>query len=399
MKIVAIETIVPGEQSPLPSLVLVRVHTDSGLVGCGETYYTPHAVSTYIHEFLAPLVMGMDATAPEALWDTAYRAAAKFGGKGLELRALSAVDLAAWDLVAQAAGMPLYNVLGGPVSPSVPTYNTCAGPTYGRGWRPGYGDASDAGRYDDLTGFLDRPAELAQELIDEGFAGMKIWPFDQIAKERGGTVITAADLARGLEPFRLIREAVGRRIDVMAEGHGFWSLGAAQAIAHGLEQYEPAWIEDLILADSPEALAELKRSTTIPVLASEYLMTRFEYAPMIRSGAVDHVMIDPTWCGGITEARRIIALADAARLPVTFHDCTGPFTLLAGIHLALSSTNASYQEVVRGYLRVVYPEFLDDPIELVDGRLLPPTRPGIGGALRSDVVDRPGVEQRWSRLS
>lgn len=399
MKIVAIETIVPGDESPLPSLVFVRVHTDEGLVGCGETYYTPRAVSTYIHEFLAPLVMGMDATAPEALWDTAYRAAAKFGGKGLEIRALSAVDIAVWDLVGQAAGMPLYNVLGGPVSTSVATYNTCAGPTYGRGWRPGHGDATHAGRFDDLTGFLDRPAELARELIDEGFAGMKIWPFDQIAKERGGTVITQADLAQGLQPFRLIREAVGERIEIMAEGHGFWSLAAAKTIAKGLEPYRPAWIEDLILADSPDALAELKRSTTIPVLASEYLMTRFEYAPMIRSGAVDHVMIDPTWCGGITEARRIIALADAARLPATMHDCTGPFTLLAGIHLALSSTNVSYQEVVRGYLRLVYPEFVDDPIELVNGRILPPARAGIGAELRSDFVDRPGVEQRWSRLS
>lgn len=398
MKIVAIETIVPGELSHLPALVFVRVHTDSGLVGCGETYYTPRAVSTYIHEFLAPLVMGMDAAAPETLWDTAYRAAAKFGGKGLELRALSAVDVAAWDLVAQAAGMPLYEVLGGPVTPSVPTYNTCAGPTYGRGWRPGHGDETEIGQFDDLTGFLNRPAELARELIDEGFAGMKIWPFDRIAKERGGHVITQVDLARGLEPFELIREAVGRDIEIMAEGHGFWSLGAAKTIAKGLEPYEPAWIEDLILADSPEALAELKRSTSIPVLASEYLMTRFEYSPMIRSGAVDHVMIDPTWCGGITEARRIIALADAAQLPVTMHDCTGPFTLLAGIHLALSSTNSSYQEVVRGYLRMVYPEYLDDRIDLVNGKIMPPTRPGIGGELRSDILDRPGVEQRWSRL-
>ena len=398
MKITAIETIVPGERSHLPSLVFVRVHTDVGLVGCGETYYTPRAVSAYVHEFLAPLVIGMQADAPETLWDTAYRAAAKFGGKGLELRALSAVDVAAWDLVAQAAGLPLYELLGGRVAPSVPAYNTCAGPAYGRGWRPGHGDSTGTGQLDDLAGFLDRPAELARELIDEGFAGMKIWPFDQIAKDEGGEIISAADLAKGLEPFRLIREAVGSDIEIMAEGHGFWSLGAAKAIAKGLEPYQPAWIEDLILADCPETLAELKRSTSIPVLASEYLMTRFEYAPMIRSGAVDHVMIDPTWCGGITEARRIIALADAARLPVTMHDCTGPFTLLAGIHLALSSTNASYQEVVRAYLRFVYPEYLDDRIELVNGRILPPSRPGIGGALRPDLLERPGVERRWTRL-
>ena len=120
---------------------------------------------------------------------------------------------------------------------------------------------------------------------------------------------------------------------------------------------------------------------------------------MIRAGAVDHVMIDPTWCGGITEARRIVALAHAAQLPVTMHDCTGPFTLLAGIHLALSSTNSTYQEVVRAYLRMVYPDFVDDRITLVNGRIAPPERPGIGAELRSDVVDRPGVEQRWSRTA
>ena len=398
MKIVAIETIVPGELSQLPALVFVRIHTDDGLVGCGETYYTPRAVSAYIHEFLAPLVIGMDVTAPEAIWETAYSAAARFGGKGLELRALSAVDIAAWDLVAQAAEMPLYKVLGGPVRATVPTYNTCGGSTYGRGWRPGYGDASEVGDLDDAAAFHSRPAELARELIEEGFAGMKIWPFDRLAQEHGGQTITRSDVERGLEPFRRIREAVGRDIEIMAEGHGYWSLGAAKIIAKGLEPFEPAWIEDLMLADCPEALAELRRSTSIPVLASEYLMTRFEYAAMIRAGAVDHVMIDPTWCGGITEARRIVALAHAAQLPVTMHDCTGPFTLLAGVHLALSCTNSTYQEVVRAYLRMVYPDFVDDRIKLVNGRIVPPERPGIGGELRSDLVDRPGVEQRWSRL-
>jgi L-alanine-DL-glutamate epimerase-like enolase superfamily enzyme len=398
MRIVALETIVPGERSQLPALVFVRVHTDDGLVGCGETYYTPRAVSTYIHEFLAPLVMGMDAAAPDAIWETAYRAAARFGGKGLELRALSAVDIAVWDLVGQAAQLPLYRVLGGPVRATVPAYNTCGGSTYGRAWRPGYGDASEVGDLDDAAAFLLRPAELARELIDEGFAGMKIWPFDIIAQEHGGQTIEASAVARGLEPFRLIREAVGRDIEIMAEGHGYWSLGAAKVIAKGLEPFEPAWIEDLMLADCPESLAELKRSTSIPVLASEYLMTRFEHAAMIRAGAVDHVMIDPSWCGGITESQRIVALARAAQLPVTMHDCTGPFTLLAGIHLASSAPNATYQEVVRAYLRMVYPDFVDDRIELVDGHIVPPERPGIGAELKADLVDRAGVEQRWSRL-
>ena len=306
MKIVAIETIVPGELSQLPALVFVRIHTDDGLVGCGETYYTPRAVSEYIHEFLAPLVMGMDVTAPEAIWETAYSAAAKFGGKGLELRALSAVDIAAWDLVAQAAEMPLYKVLGGPVRATVPTYNTCGGSTYGRGWRPGYGDASEVGDLDDAAAFHSRPAELARELIEEGFAGdedLAVRPHragarradhQRRSRRRARPRAVQADPRSGGPRHR--DHGGGPRVLVAA--------AAAKIIAKGLEPFEPAWIEDLMLADCPEALAELRRSTSIPVLASEYLMTRFEYARDDPSGAVDHVMIDPTWCGGITEARQ-----------------------------------------------------------------------------------------------
>lgn len=110
--------------------------------------------------------------------------------------------------------------------------------------------------------------------------------------------------------------------------------------------------------------------------------------------AADIIMIDPTWCGGITESRRIVGLAEAARLPVTFHDCTGPFTLLAGIQLSFSSSNVLYQEVVRAYLHSVYPEFVDEMPTLQRGKYLPPTRPGIGAVLQPDIVNRPGVEVR-----
>jgi L-alanine-DL-glutamate epimerase-like enolase superfamily enzyme len=180
----------------------------------------------------------------------------------------------------------------------------------------------------------------------------------------------------------------------MAEGHGMWSVAAAKTIAKALEPVRPAWIEDFILADQPSLLRELKQSTSIPLLASEYLISRFEYAPIIEAQAADIIMIDPTWCGGITESRRIISLADAAGLPVTFHDCTGPFTLLAGIHLSFGSSNVLYQEVVRAYLHSVYPEFVEELPTLQLGRYMPPTRAGIGAVLQPDIVNRPGVEVR-----
>jgi galactonate dehydratase len=230
--------------------------------------------------------------------------------------------------------------------------------------------------------------------VEQGFAGMKIWPFDRMARVPGATSIDPSDLRAGVEVFEKIRSAVGSDIEIMAEGHGLWSVGAAKTIAHALEAVRPAWIEDLILADDPAALRELKQSTTIPLLASEYLITRFEYAPIIDQQAADIIMIDPTWCGGITESRRIVGLADAKQLPVTFHDCTGPFTLLAGIHLSFSSPNALYQEVVRAYLHSVYAEFVDELQPLHQGEYHLPTRAGIGAALQADIVNRPGVEVR-----
>ncbi len=398
MRITALETVLPGPDAGLPSLVFVRVHTDEGLVGHGETYYTPGAVSAYVHEFIAPLILGHDALAPERHWDTLYRAAARFGTKGLEMRALSAVDVALWDLLGQAAGLPVWRLLGGPVRDSVPVYNTCGGPRYGRASRPGYGDAAPAGRLDDFEAFIHRPGELAQDLVAEGFPGMKIWPFDRAAQRGGGQHLSPADLAEGLEPFGAIRDAVGDAIEIMAEGHGFWTVPVAVRIARALEDYAPAWIEDFTLAEDRGALAELRRSTSIPVLASEYLMTRHEYRSLAENGGADLVMIDPTWCGGITEARKIASLVDTWSLPVTMHDCTGPFTLLAGVHVAFSSPNVIYQEVVRAFLRVVYPEWVEHTVQLDAGRISPPTEPGIGAALRPEVLTRPDVRRVWSRL-
>lgn len=393
MNIVGIETILPGDQSPLPEIVFVRVYTDAGVIGHGETYYTPRAVAEYLHEFLAPRLLAHGGCSPEVLWEHGYRSAARFGGRGLEMRALSAVDVAVWDACALAADKPLHAMWGGPTKERLSTYNTCAGPNYGKSWRIG-GASVGRGKYEDFHSFFSRPGELAVELVEEGFSGMKIWPFDRMASFPGAPTIDAADLRAGVEIFEEIRATVGRDIEIMAEGHGMWSVAAAKTIAKALEPVQPAWIEDFILADQPALLRELKQSTTIPLLASEYLISRFEYAPIIDMQAADIIMIDPTWCGGITESRRIVGLAEAARLPVTFHDCTGPFTLLAGIQLSFGSSNVLYQEVVRAYLHLVYPEFVDELPTLRGGKYLPPTRPGIGATLQPDIVNRPGVEVR-----
>lgn len=142
-----------------------------------------------------------------------------------------------------------------------------------------------------------------------------------------------------------------------------------------MEEVRPAWLEDLMRADDIDALAELRNTSTCPILASEYLATRYEYKPLLEKQAADIVMIDPTWAGGITETKKVCAMAEAYKRPVAMHDCTGPFTLYAGIHLAINATNAIYQESVRAYLRVNYPELATELPTVESGHILAPRNP------------------------
>jgi len=416
MKITALETIHLPEY---PSILFVGVHTDAGLTGWSDTCYMPDAIAGFIHGFAAPMLLGHDALAIELHWRRLYEVVAHIVGKGAELRGLSALDACLWDLFGQSAGQPVWQMLGGAARDRIRTYNTCGGPGYGRAAKggTGYGTENAAGPLEDLVAFMERPGELAQELVAEGITGMKLWPFDYVAhwpgawhnwksfrgmfdpniRSLGGHDITAADLNRGMEPFREIRDAVGDKIEIMLEGHGLWSLPAAQKIARAMEEVRPAWLEDLMRADDIDALAELRDTTSCPILASEYLATRYEYKPLLEKQAADIVMIDPTWAGGITETKKVCTMAEAYKRPVAMHDCTGPFTLYAGIHLAINATNAIWQESVRAYLRVNYPDLVTELPTVENGHILAPTKPGIGTTIHPDLRSREGAIVRVSR--
>ncbi|MHB1533379.1 MAG: mandelate racemase/muconate lactonizing enzyme family protein [Acidimicrobiales bacterium] len=382
----------------LPSLIFVNVYCDDGVVGHGETYYLPKAVEAVVHDFAGQILLGADESRIAGHWRSMYDLCARFGARGAELRAISAIDLALWDIAGKRAAVPVYKLLGGAVRDRIPVYNTCGGPTYGRGALPAHGRTHGDSTMEDLDGFLTRPAELAQELLDYGFTAMKIWPFDRFAQERGGMRISASDLASGLSTFEQIRAAVGSRMDIMVEGHGFWSLSAAIRIARALEPVAPVWVEDLILAHQPGALRRLRQSTTIDLSVSEYLMTHWDYLPILAGEAADVVMIDPSWCGGITEGQKIASLADVYGLAVSMHDCTGPLTTLAGIHLAANAANANYQEVVRAYLHHVYPQWVDEVPVVAEGTVGLPVRPGLGADLDPKLGQRPGYRCRVSEV-
>ncbi len=393
-KITAIETVIPSDI--VPNLILLRVHTEDGRVGCGETYYTPHAIEALIHDWMAERLLGAEATDIEAHWRFLYERCSAFGSPGAEMRALSAIDVALWDVLGQVCDQPIWKLLGGAVQPKVRIYNTCGGPGYGAkrsgnanapdaadshpGW-PGYGDEGESGPLQDNWASMHAAGDLAQELVNEGIAGMKVWPFDRTAHRSGGLYLTESDIEQGMRPLREIRDRVGDQIEIMIEGHAFFSLPAALPLAEKLREIRPLWLEDVLRVDNLATLANFRAQSGMPIAASEMLLGRGAYVQLLQSNAADYVMVDPTWAGGISETRRIIELAQAMNVPATMHDCTGPLTLLAGLHCAGSSANVVFQETVRAHIRTFYSQLIDRQPKIEDGMLTLPTDPGLGTTL------------------
>lgn len=421
MKVTAIDTIHVGA---FPNITFVEVHTDDGLTGLGETFRGPQTVASHIHEAIAPWLLGADPRPVEAHSHRMLNPSIGFGASSVETRASSAVDLALWDLRGKATGQSMAQLLGGPVRDRIRVYNTCAGYHYnarmhagpagrrlvgadgrdatartgsaGRASSVDPGVDPSAGPYEDQVAFMTQPAELAASLLGMGIDAMKIWPFDALALRDNGQSITRAEIARGVAPFRAIREAHGDRVDLMAELHSMWSLPAALEIAAALKDLDIFWFEDPIRMVNAQVLADYRRQSGVRVCASETLATRYGFRELLEKDALDYVMIDLSWCGGLTEAVKIAALAETWQRPIAPHDCTGPVVLIASLAFALSTSNAIFQEVVRAYYTGWYRELVTALPRIENGFAFPLPGPGLGTELAPAVRARADTTVRRS---
>ena len=389
MRILEVESI---RLQSRPNVIWVRLHDEDGLVGLGETWFGAAAVEADIHERIAPLLLGRDGSAIERL-QRDLKPYVGFAGTGAEMRACSAVDVALWDLAGQAAGRPIHQLLGGPVRDAIQVYNTCAGPDYvsqSDDVRPdNFGLPGDAGgaRYEDLDAFLTRAHELAGELLAMDIRAMKIWPFDFAEGARDGNDISVADLKRALEPFEMVRRDHGDAMRLKAELHGLWSLPAAKKIARALAPLDIDWIEDPVWMDRTADIAELAAATDAPLAGGETLGGLGQFRELIEGSGVSVPIMDVTWGGGITTARKVAAQAEAAGLPIAFHDCSGPVTLAASVHLALACPNVFEQEITRAFYYGWYGELVDQPPPLEKGLIRAPEGPGLGLTLTDAVLN------------
>ncbi|WP_422038582.1 mandelate racemase/muconate lactonizing enzyme family protein [Roseibium sp.] len=401
MKIEAVETLRLAEH---PNLLWVRIHTSDGLTGLGETYFGAGPCEADVHDRIAPILLGQDARRIEFL-NMKMQPYVGFTGTGAEIRAVAAVDVALWDLAAKSAGKPLVDLLGGRTRDRIAVYNTCAGPAYvskTSAVRPdNFGTDEGSGSavlHDDLNGFLNHPEDVAASLMEMGIFSMKIWPFDLAEGAADGIDISLADLKKGLEPFERVRKAHGDRMRLKAELHGLWSLNAAKKIAQALEPLDIDWIEDPVWMDRTDDIRKLTESSPVPFAGGETLAGLGQFKALIEAGDIATPIVDVTWAGGVTLARKIAALAEANARPVAFHDCSGPVTLAVSTHLALGLRNVREQEIARGFYYNWYQDLVDDLPPIETGTITVPEKPGLGMDLQPGLSTREDAIHRISRL-
>ncbi|MGO9240274.1 MAG: mandelate racemase/muconate lactonizing enzyme family protein [Bryobacteraceae bacterium] len=380
MRITALETVYwnSRDDAPFwPHWTWLKLHTDAGVTGLGETYPRNAAEAEMLHSHLAPLLLGHDPGDIERIWNDLYQTIDFQVAGGAEIRALSAVDLALWDLLGNALQTPVYRLIGGRSNPRVRLYNTCF-----------------PHRYD----FLTEPDRIMQELIDRyDIRAIKIWPFDGAAKANQREFITPAQIEEALKPVRVLRDRFGMSIEILIEFHSRWNLTSAIRIAQALEPYKPMWLEDMLMPGNYAQYAELARSTPLALTLSERIAGKLQFESMLESRCARFVMFDVCWCGGLTEARKITTLADARQLPFAPHTAGGPLLFYASTHLSTAMPNLWIQESCQRFYESDWPKMLENPLMPAAGCVSAPELPGFGMRIKREAWEHPKAIRRITR--
>ncbi len=377
MKITAIESL---QWAEYPRLMVVRVHTDTGLIGLGETVDKIPGSKGALHGTIAPLVLGQDPLDIEGVWRFVMDNIMYHGYAGAETRALSALEVALWDLMGKHYNAPLYHLLGGKTRERIPTYNTCIG----------FGPVQDYAAWHEDAG------ALAKSLLADGVKAMKIWPFDQFSEGSFGQYISLADVERGLRPIQQIREAVGTEMEIGIECHFRWNRVSIERIARALEPYHILFMEDVLPAVHLDEIKSIAASIKIPVIGSELLMTRWQLRDWLVKGVSQIVMTDPVWNGGIAETRKIAAMAEAFGVPLVLHNVAGPICHAACMHLGAHIPNLFYVESVRAFYQTYFPILSGWGPTVSDGHLDIPQGPGLGVELLPEMLERADLTREVS---
>src|SRR5579871_3060518 len=296
------------------SWLIVELTADNGLVGIGNAALSPQVTKQVIDLYLEPLLIGADPWNIELLWQHMYRKTMAFGRKGIGMVAISAVDIALWDLLGKAAKQPVYRLLGGRTKPQIPVY---------------------ASRL--YAAELTDVAREASRYKDDGFKAMKL-------RFGWGPTDGAAGMQRNLELVRTVRETVGDEIDVMADAYMGWTLDYAKRMLPLLEPFHLRWLEEPVIPDDIHGYAELKSYGRIPIAGGEHEFSLYGFRELLEAHALDYIQFDTNRVGGITQARKISALAEAHSVSVIPH--AGQMHNYHVVMASLNSPMAEYFPIV-----------------------------------------------------
>lgn len=351
MKITGLKTFVCNAYRT--NWVFVKVYTDEdGLYGWGEATleYKEHTIVAACQELERDLI-GKDPRDIEAVWHANYRDAYWRGGPVLT-GAISAIDIALWDILGKSLNVPVWRLLGGKVRDKVPCYANC--------WFAG---ATEPEEFGDAA---------AKAVETAGWKGLKWDPFGSAYRE-----LDPAAFRKAMRRVEKVYEAVNGRAEILIEGHGRFDLPTAMRIAHALEPFNVLWFEEPIIPDTMEALADLRSRVNVPLSFGERLYGAWSFRTLLEMRAADFVQPDVSHAGGITELRKIAVLAETHHIPFCPHNPSGPIANAATLQLAASQPNFFLLETVA--TDVPYrKDICDESVSLVDGCMTISDRPGIG---------------------
>jgi len=289
--------------------LIVEIFTDDGQVGVGNAALAPPITKQVVDLYLKPLLIGADPWNIEFLWQHMYRKTMAFGRKGIGMAAISAVDIALWDLLGKCAKQPVFRLLGGRTKPRIPVY---------------------ASRLYSIE--LSELAAEAKRYKKEGYRAMKL-------RFGWGPTDGAVGMQHNVDLVKTVRQAVGDGIDVMADAYMGWTLDYAKRMLPLLEPFNLRWLEEPVIPDDIQGYTELKSYARIPIAGGEHEFTQYGFRELLQARAVDYIQFDTNRVGGITQARKISALAESYSVPVIPH--AGQ---LHNYHVVMASLNSPMAE-------------------------------------------------------
>lgn len=350
-----------------PRWLFLKIHTDNGLVGWGEPTLENrvHTVAQAIVE-VEPYLLGKDPTRVMHHWQAIYRHAFYRGGPVLT-SALSGIEQALWDITGKALGVPIYQLLGGPLRDRIKVYAHIRGES------------------------LNEQIEYIRARVAEGFRAFKTG----VRGPRPARIVESpAFIDQVVERFAGLREAGGRDVDIAIDFHGAVSPQTAGVLIKALEPYQPMFIEEPVQCQNVDVLADLARKTHLPIAAGERIFTKWGFRELLEKGAASILQPDISHAGGIFEGRLIAGMAESYYAAVAPHCPLGPISLAAGIQLDASIPNFLCQEQVHlgeGYLK--------QPFVVKDGYIDLPTAPGLGITIDEEALqEKIGVFRRHPGL-